>query len=152
MKQLLLLLLTLNLTFGFSQPKEGHKEVTTSTVYMIDESWVPGEAYRWSTEDNTSYVQIIHGVYFVISYRVRDVDYYFEGVIKDWVYGEYKLNFWVRGRDLSSGKPVLSFNLIYDVDKKDVHMHLYDTLGKFDNYYVGHLASEEEVKELLSNE
>jgi hypothetical protein len=149
MKYLLLLLLTLNLTFSFSQSKEGYKEITTSTVYMIDESWKPKGSILWPTEGNTSYVQIVSGEYFVISYRIRGRDYYFEGDIEDWVYDDYKLNFWVRGRDLSGGKPVLSFSLLYDVDKKHVHMHLYNTLGKFDNYYSGHLASQEEIQKLL---
>ena len=98
---------------------------------------------------NTSYVQIIPGEYFVISYRVRGRDYYYEGEIKDWVNEEYKLNFWVRGRELSGSKPVLSFSLVYDRDREHVHMHLYNTLGKFDNYYSGHLASEEEIQNLL---
>ena len=50
MKYLLTLLLTLNLTFSFSQLKEGHKEITTPTVYMIDESWKPNSSILWPSE------------------------------------------------------------------------------------------------------
>ena len=47
MKHLLLLLLTLNLTFSFSQPKIGKEIVNTSTIYTIDDSWEPKGATKF---------------------------------------------------------------------------------------------------------
>lgn len=148
MKYLITLLLILNSLVTFSQTKKDYKEKEISTVYMIDETWSPRSAARWGV-DNDSYLQIISEKYFVMSYRVRGKDYYYEGDIESWVKDQYKLHFWVRGRNISAGKAILSFDLLYDKDKKHVHIHIYNSLGKFDTYYSGHLATKEEIEELL---
>jgi len=151
MRYLILLLLTFNLSFSFGQPKTHKHETAITTIYMIDESWSPRAGQRWDTDGNTSYVQIVSGEYFVMSYRVRGKDYYYEGDIESWVSTENKIHFWVRGRELSNGKPILSFDLTYNKNDNYVQMHSYNALGKQDNYYTGRLATIEEIQNLVKH-
>ena len=62
MKHLLLLLLTLNLTLSFSQPKIGKEIVNTSTIYTIDESWEPKGATRFKADETNTYIECICNV------------------------------------------------------------------------------------------
>jgi len=141
MKHLLLLLLTFNLTFSFSQPKVSKKSINTSTIYMIDESWAPRGATRFKA-DETSYLQI-NGNDFVLSERTRGKTEYFEGELE----GVYErgdgIHFWVKFR----GRSVISCDI--DPTEEGVNIHLYHALGRWDKYYSAHLASKEEVKNLL---
>ena len=144
MKHLLLLLLTLNLTFSFSQPKIGKEIVNTSTIYTIDESWEPKGATRFKA-DETSYIHISNG-YFVISERTRGKTLYLEGDIADLVETtKGGIHFWIKVRGHAT--------VVCDINPLDegVDIHIYNTVGRYDKYYSGHLATKEEVKKLLEN-
>ena len=138
MKYILLLLLTLNITFGFTQPKVDKEKTKTSTIYIIDESWSPREAPRWKA-DETSYLQIA-GDYFVLSERTRGKTQYFEGNINSLVERAGGIHFWVKSR----GSLIMSFDIKPKGD--DIRLHMYHSLGKYDKYYNAHLATQKEIK------
>ena len=144
MKHLLLLLLTLNLTLSFSQPKIGKEIVNTSTIYTIDDSWEPKGATKFKA-DETSYIHISNG-YFVISERTRGKTLYLEGDIADLVETTKGcIHFWIKVRGHAT--------IVCDINPSDegVNIHIYNTVGRYDKYYSGHLATKEEVKKLLEN-
>tara|TARA_R110002020_G_scaffold346320_2_gene560171 strand:- start:9088 stop:9528 length:441 start_codon:yes stop_codon:yes gene_type:complete len=141
MKYLLILLLTLNLTFSFSQPKIGEENIKTSTIFMIDKSWSPRGATKFKA-DETSYLQITDD-YFVLSERTRGESEYFEGNIETMIETNRGVHFWVKFR----GRAIISCDIEF-IDN-DVKIHLYHSLGRYDKYYSGHIASTEEVKKLL---
>ncbi len=141
MKYLLLLLLLLNLNFSFTQTKLGIKKTNTSTIYIIDESWQPRESPRWKA-DESSYLQISGG-YFVLSERTRGKDLDIEGDMESIIERGDGIHFWVKSGGLSS----ISCDIIPKGDK--INIHLYHSVGRWDKYYSGHLASTEEVKILL---
>ena len=141
MKYLLLLLLFLNLNFSFTQTKLGPKKTKTSTTYMIDESWKPREIPRWEA-DESSYLQI-SGDYFMLSERTRDKYLYLEGDIESIVERGEGIHFWVK----LDGRSVISCDIQPSGDK--INIHLYHSIGRWDKYYSGHLASIEELKNLL---
>ena len=138
MKYLLLLLLTLNLTFGFTQSKTNKEEIKTSTIYIIDESWSPRGTTRWKADKN-SYLQIA-GDYFVLSERTRGKTQYFEGNINSLVERAGGIHFWVKSR----GSLIMSFDIKPNGD--DIRLHMYHSLGKYDKYYNAHLATQKEIK------
>tara|TARA_R110000765_G_scaffold399226_2_gene493775 strand:- start:34 stop:483 length:450 start_codon:yes stop_codon:yes gene_type:complete len=141
MKYLLLILLTLNLTFGFTQSKVGKEKIKTSTTYIIDESWSPRGATRWKADKN-SYLQIV-GDYFVLSERTRGKTQYFEGHIKSLVEKDGGIHFWVKSR----GSLMMSFDIIPNGD--NIRLHMYHSFGKYDKYYDAHLATQKEIQLLL---
>jgi len=141
MKYLLLLLLTLNLTFGFTQSKVGKEKIKTSTIYIIDESWSPRGATRWESDKN-SYLQIV-GDQFVLSERTRGKTQYFEGNINSLVEKGGGIHFWVKSR----GSLMMSFDIIPNGD--NIRLHMYHSLGKYDKYYDAHLATQKEIQLLL---
>lgn len=140
MKHLLLLLLTLNLTFSFSQQKI-KKETNVSTIYMIDESWSPRGATKFEA-DKTSYLQM-NGGYFVLSERNRGKTEYFEGDIESIVERGDGIHFWIKFK----GSSVISCDI--EPNGNNVKIHLYHAVGRWDKYYNGHLATTDEVKNLL---
>ena len=141
MKYILLLLLTLHITFGFTEPKIDKEKIKTSTIYIIDESWSPREAPRWKA-DETSYLQIA-GDYFVLSERTRGKTQYFEGDINSLVERAGGIHFWVKSR----GSLIMSFDIKPKGD--DIRLHMYHSLGKYDKYYNAHLATQKEIQLLL---
>jgi len=141
MKYILLLLLTLNITFGFTQPKISRENVKTSTIYIIDESWSPRGAPRWKA-DKTSYLQIV-GNHFVLSERTRGESQYFEGNIESLVERAGGIHFWVKSR----GSLIMSFDI--KPNGNDIRLHMYHSLGKYDKYYNAHLATQKEIQLLL---
>ena len=143
MKYILLLFLTLNLTFSFSQSKIEKGKINTSTIYIIDESWKPRESPRWKA-DESSYLQI-SGNYFVLSERTRGKDLDLEGDMESIVERGEGIHFWVK----SGGRSVISCDIIPKGDK--INIHLYHSVGRWDKYYSGHIASTKEVKNLLEN-
>jgi len=145
MKYLLLLLLTLSSTFGFTQPKVGKQMVKTNTIYILDKSWAPRGATKFKT-DESSYLQI-DDKYFVLSERTRGVSSYFEGDIETIIETNNGIHFCVRGRGLSNGKPIISCDIEPNGDK--IKIHLYHALGRYDKYYSAHLATQEEIQKLL---
>lgn len=142
MKHLLLLLLTLNLTFSFSQQKI-KKETNISTIYMIDESWSPRGSTKFEA-DKTSYLQMSGG-YFVLSERTRGKTEYFEGDIESVVERSDGIHFCIKFK----GRSVISCDIEPNGD--NVKIHLYHAVGRWDKYYNGHLATTDEVKKLLEN-
>ena len=140
MKHLLLLLLTLNLTFSFSQQKI-KKETNISTIYMIDESWSSRGVTKFEA-DKTSYLQMSGG-YFVLSERTRGKTEYFEGDIESVVERGDGIHFWIKFK----GRSVISCDIEPNGD--NVRIHLYHAVGRWDKYYNGHLATTDEVKNLL---
>ena len=143
MKHLLLLLLTLNLTFSFSQSKIGKEIINKSTIYTIDESWEPKGATKFKA-DETSYVHISNG-YFVMSERTRGKTLYLEGDIADLVETSKGIHFWIKVRGHAT--------IVCDINptNEGVNIHIYNTIGRYDKYYSGRLANKEEVKKLLEN-
>ena len=143
MKYILLLFLTLNLTFSFSQSKIEKGKINTSTIYIIDESWKPRESPRWKA-DESSYLQI-SGNYFVLSERTRGKYLDIEGDMESIVERGEGIHFWVK----SGGRSVISCDIEPSGDK--INIHLYHSVGRWDKYYSGHIASTKEVKNLLEN-
>ena len=141
MKYLLLILLTLNLTFGFTQSKINKEEIKTSTIYIIDESWSPRGVKQWESDKN-SYLQIV-GDYFVLSERTRGETQYFQGHIKSLVEKGSGIHFWVKSR----GSLIMSFDII--PNGNNIRLHMYHSLGKYDKYYNAHLATQKEIQLLL---
>ncbi len=148
MKHLLLLLLTLNLTLSFSQPKIGKENIKTSTVYMLDETWQPRGATHWKTDGDLNYIQIVSEEYFVLSSRTRGKFEYYEGEIESWTKTGSRVHFWVRGR--AGQTATLSFDIDF-LEDGEIQIHMYNTLGRYDRYYGAHIASKEEVKKLLEH-
>lgn len=146
MKHLLLLLLTLNLTLSFSQPKIGKENIKTSTIYILDETWQPRGATHWETDGDLNYVQVVSQDYFVLSSRTRGKFEYYEGEIESWTETDSKIHFWVRGRAGSGA--TIAFDIVF-LEGDKIEMHMYNTLGRYDRYYGAHIASKEEVKKLL---
>ncbi len=143
MKYLLLLLLLLNLNFSFTQTKSVIKKTNTSTIYIIDESWQPRGSTRYEADDK-SYLQLTGG-YFVLSERTRGKDVYVEGDIESVVERGDGIHFWVR----YGGRSVISCDI--EPDGEDFKIHIYHSIGRWDKYYSGHLATTTEVKKLLEN-
>ena len=141
MKYLLLLLLFLNLNFSFTQSKLEVNKTNTSTIYIIDESWKPRESPRWKA-DESSYLQI-SGNYFVLSERTRGKDLDLEGDMEPIVKRGEGIHFWVN----SGGRSIISCDIV--PSGNEINIHLYHSVGRWDKYYSGHLASTEEVKNLL---
>ena len=158
MRYLITLILTASTLLSFGQSdrikvKETKPDISVSTIYMLDETWAPRAGQHWPTEEGTSYVQIVSGEWksstqkwFVISYRARGKQLYYSGEIESWVETDGKIHFWVRGRGNTTA--TLSFDIMFMEDGK-VGMHMYNTLGMFDEYYSGHKATLEEVNKLL---
>ena len=108
---------------------------------MIDESWKPREIPRWEA-DESSYLQI-SGDYFMLSERTRDKYLRLEGDIESIVERGEGIHFWVK----LDGRSVISCDIQPSGDK--INIHLYHSIGRWDKYYSGHLASIEELKNLL---
>ena len=153
MKFILLMLFALSVTFADAQVKpKVTQPQTTSTVYIVDESWKPRDTTRWAVEQ-PSYVQIVTGEYFVLSVNVRGKLDYFEGYIETWIKNTNKTHLYVNG---VSGNPIMAFDIIpsaYDIETKElthVNLHMYHIIDRYDKYYSARIATIQEVKDLLN--
>ena len=71
------------------------------------------------------------------------IDLDLEGDMESIVKRGEGIHFWVK----SGGRSIISCDIVPSGD--EINIHLYHSVGRWDKYYSGHLASTEEVKNLL---
>jgi hypothetical protein len=123
---------------------------SVSKLYILDETWTPDNAMRFSTDDSPNYIQM-EGAHAVVCSRSRKSSLFIEGEIDGLEINEEtevkKTTFFVRGRERSIGK-LVSVEIIEN-SSGEIIIHVFQKLGKYDTYFSAHSSSDIEKDQIV---
>jgi hypothetical protein len=133
---------------GFAETPDSKKSTKVLNLfYILDKGWIPGDTYKWNTDDSPSYIQIVNNE-LVITYRLRKAELIYFGDVKDVKISEGEggsrvTTFYTSGTERTVGK-VASFELISWPDG-DLEVHIFQKLSQFSRVFSAHRASSSEI-------
>lgn len=140
----------MNIIASHAQNVDSLSIEVTDKVYILDSYWKAGAKAKFETDGYPSFLSIENGVITLFS-KSRDKKFAYNSSILELVVtqennDETKISFIGEKFFVNPSRP--SFEITEKSDG-NVKVHVFQTLGGYDSYFSGHLASDEEVNALM---
>lgn len=150
MKHFLFILFILNFVIVEAQNGETDSLANLDKTYILDSYWKAQSVKKFETDGYPSFLSIKNGIVTLFS-KSRDKTFAYESTIIKFEVSKKNMNekmsFVGEKHYVNPTRP--SFE-ITEEDNGKVTVHLFQTLGGYDSYFIGHVASEEEVDALAN--